>query len=267
MNVVITGASSGIGRALVQTFARHGHPVLTVARREDRLLALAQETAAHGHAAVYPLVLDITAEGAPQALFAEAVRVFGQVDVLINNAGMSPYQEFTELQYPLLRQTLRLNVEAMTTLCHLFLPHMLAHGRPSHIVNVGSVGAYLPLPYFAVYTGSKHYLRAFTNMLYHECRGTNVHVSALHPGGVLTEFSALAGQGLRRSAVRNMMTPEQVADKAYPAILKGKRVIFLSTVDRLGALAGKLLPFPWAIRLSEFIYGQTVDKIDPTYQP
>jgi short-subunit dehydrogenase len=267
MNVVITGASSGIGRALALTFARHGHPVLAVARREERLLALAQDAADHGYAAVQPLALDVTAEGAPQDVFAAAVRSFGRVHVLINNAGMSPYQEFTELSYDLLRQTLRLNVEAMTVLCHLFLPHMLAHGEPGHLVNVGSVGAYMPLPYFAVYSGSKHYLRVFTNTLHYECQGSNVRVSALHPGGVLTEFAALAGQGLRRSAVRAMMTPEQVADKAYPAILKGRRVIFVSQVERLAALVGKLLPCPWAIRLSAFVYDQAVEKIDPTYEP
>lgn len=106
MNVVITGASSGIGRALARTFARDGHAVLAVARREERLLELCQEMAEEGAAPVHCLALDITSQGAPQALFEEAVRVFGKVHVLINNAGMSPYQEFDELNCVHLRQIL-----------------------------------------------------------------------------------------------------------------------------------------------------------------
>ena len=127
MNVVITGASAGIGRALAGTFARDGHAVLVVARRGERLQALCQEMAEEKAAPVTCLELDLTRPGAPQALFEEAVRGFGKVHVLINNAGMSPYQEFHELHYAHLRQIL-----ALTELCYLFLPHMLAHGEPSH---------------------------------------------------------------------------------------------------------------------------------------
>jgi short-subunit dehydrogenase len=265
MNVVITGASSGIGRALARTFARKGHAVLAVARREARLLELCQEMAEKHAATVHYLALDITSPGAPQALLEEAVQVFGKVHVLINNAGMSPYQEFHELDYRHLRQTISLNILSLTELCHLFMPHMLAHGEPSHVVNVGSVGGYAPLPKFSVYTGSKHYVRIFTNLLYHEYRGSNIQVSALHPGGTLTEFPVLAGQRVKKFAQKTMLTPEQVAEKAYPAILKGKRVIIPGAIDKLAVLMGKVLPFPWAIRVMEFIYDQNVDQTAPTY--
>jgi short-subunit dehydrogenase len=265
MNVVITGASSGIGRALVQTFAEMGHAVLAVARREERLRALCQELGVERQASVNYLALDITAEGAPQAVFEEAIRQFGEVHVLINVAGMSPYQEFHELDIVHLRQIISLNVRALTELCHFFLPHMLSHGQPSHLVNVGSVGGYAPLPYFAVYTGSKHYIRIFTNLLHHECRGSNIKVSALHPGGTLTEFPALAGQRVRKFAQGTMMTPEQVAKSAYPAIMKGKRVIVPGLIDKVAVLIGKLLPFPWAIRIMALIYDLNVAKVDLAY--
>jgi short-subunit dehydrogenase len=265
MNVVITGASAGIGRALAVTFARNGHPVLAVARREDRLRALSDEMAAERAAAVHCLALDLTSPGAAQNVLAEAVRVFGKVHVLVNDAGMSPYQDFRELRYEHLRQILALNVQALTELCYAFLPHMLTHGEPSRLVNVGSVGGYAPLPKLSVYSGTKHYVRVFTNMLCRECRGTNVRVSALHPGGTLTEFPALAGQRIKPFARRTMHTPEQVAAIAYPAILKGKRVIVPGRLNKLAVLVGKLLPFPWAIRVMEIIYNQNVDPIPPTY--
>lgn len=265
MNVVITGASSGIGRALVQTFARHGHPVLAVARRGDRLQALCTEMAATRAAAVQCLALDITAPGAAQTLYDEAVRVFGKVHVLINNAGISPYQQFRELDYGLLRQIIALNVLSLTELCHLFMPHMLAHGEPSHVVNVGSVGAYAPLPNFAVYSGSKHYVRIFSNLLNREYRATNIRVSTLHPGGTQTEFLELAGEKVKKSAEKAMMTPEKVAQISYPAILKGKRVIIPGTINQIAILMGKLFPFPLASRIMEIVYDRTVEKITPAY--
>jgi short-subunit dehydrogenase len=265
MNVAITGASSGIGKALARTFAIRGHAVLAVARREERLQALCREMAEEHEATVHCLPLDITSPGAPQTLLEEAIRVFGKVHGLINAAGMSPYQEFRELNYEHLRQILALNIQALTELCALFMAHMLAHGEPSHVVNVGSVGGYAPLPRFSVYTGSKHYVRVFTNLLYHEYRGTNIKISALHPGGTLTEFPQLSGQRIREFARKTMLTPEQVAETAYPAILKGKRVIIPGAANQLAALMGKILPFPWAIRLMEFIYAQSMEPIPPAY--
>lgn len=266
MNVIITGASAGIGRALALTFARHGHSVLVAARRKERLQALCQEITEKYAVTAHHLALDLTMPDAPQALFDEAVRVFGVVHVLVNNAGMSPYQNFQDLDTRHLRQILALNIQALTELCHLFIPHMLAHGEPSHLVNVGSVGGYAPLPYFSVYSGSKHYVRVFTNMLRYEYRDSNIQVSALHPGGVLTEFPTLAGQGLKKTALKNMMTPEQLAEKAYPAILRGVRVIVPGGLYKLAVLIGKILPFPWAIRVTSFIYNLTIDPTATTYE-
>jgi short-subunit dehydrogenase len=267
MNVVITGASSGIGRALATVFAEKGHAVLAVARREERLLELRREMAEKQVTPVCCLVMDITRKGSTKALFEEAVREFGNVHVLINNAGMGPYQEFQELSHGHLCQTLALNIWSLTELCHLFVPHMLRHGEPSHLVNVSSVGGYAPLPRFSVYTGSKHYVRAFTDLLYHEYHGTNIQVSGLYPGGTLTEFPQLAGQKIKKFARKTMSTPEQVGATAYRAILKGKRVIIPGAFNQLAVFLGKVLPFPWSIALMQFIYDQSMEQVPPTYPP
>jgi short-subunit dehydrogenase len=265
MNVVVTGASSGIGRALAVKFARAGHPVLAVARREERLRELARE-ADEAHAApVAPFAQDVTAPGAARAVFDEAVRVFGKAHVLVNNAGMSPYQEFRELSSAHLGQILDLNVRALSELCHVFLPHMIAHGEPARIVNVSSVGGYAPLPKLSAYTGSKHYVRVFTNLLRRECRRTNVRVCGLYPGGTLTEFPELAGQKPKKIARAGMHTPEQVAEIAYPAILAGRRVIIPGLMNQLAACAGKVLPFPLGIRLMEFVYDLSVEQVETKY--
>lgn len=265
MNVVITGASSGIGKALAVTFASHGHSVLVVARREDRLRVLCHDLKQQSGASIDYLPLDITSPDAPQILFDHATKRFGKVHVLINNAGMSPYQEFHELNHAHLNQIIALNIRSLTELCELFLPHMQAHGESCRVVNVSSVGGFTPLPNFSVYCGSKHYVQVFSNMLNYEYRKTRIKIGAIYPGGTLTEFPTLAGQRLKKAAMSFMMTPEQVAEIAYPAIIRGRRVIIPGGLNQLAVLLGKLLPFPLAMRMTEWIYGRNVEQIPPTY--
>jgi uncharacterized protein len=265
MNIIITGASSGIGKALAVVYARNGHEVLTVARRESLLIALRQELEQKYGVLINYLAMDITAPAAPQTIFQEAVQRFGKVHVLINNAGMSPYQDFRDLHYSHICQILALNIRSLTELCYLFIPHMLNHGEPSRVLNVSSVGGYAPLPKFSVYSGSKHYVRVFTNMLNYEYQQTNLRVCGLYPGGTLTEFPVLAGQRIKPIARKAMMTPEQVAEMAYPLIMKGKRVIIPGTLNKLAVFVGKLFPFPLNIHLMDQIYSHGIEPIPPTY--
>ncbi len=265
MNVVITGASAGIGRALAVEFASHGHPVLAVARRGPRLEQLCREMGSRHAAPITCFPLDITTEEAPAALLEEAVRVFGRVHVLINNAGMSPYQDFCDLAEEHLEQIIALNVRAPSRLCQRFLPHMLAHGEPSRLVNVSSLGGYAPLPRFAVYSASKHYLRILTNQLRREYRKTNVCICGLYPGGTLTEFARLSGQQFKPFARTGMMTAEKLAKKAYPAILKGRRVIAPGFINASGIVIGKVLPFPWVVRVMELLYAWSITPVPPEY--
>lgn len=265
MNVVITGASSGIGRALALIFARHGHSVLAVARREELLLSLCREMVEWGAPVAAYLVQDLTSPGAAQKVFEAAMHDLGRVHVLINNAAMSPYQYFHDLHATHLHQILALNIQVLTELCVLFLPHMLAHGEPSRLVNVSSVGGYAPLPRLAVYSASKHYVRILTNILRREYRRSNIKVCGLYPGGTLTEFPELAGQGLRPFARRTMHTPGQVAGIAYPAILKGRRIIVPGFINQAGVLLGTLLPFPFSMRLTELIYDHNIEPVEPKY--
>ena len=265
MNVVITGASSGIGRALARTFSRKGHAVLAVARREERLLELCRETAEKHEAAVHCLALDITSPGAPQILLEEAVRVFGKVHVLINNAGMSPYQEFHELNSVHLRQILALNIQVPHgTLSFVHAPYAGAWGTQS----CGERG-----------------LRGRVCAASQICRLCGVQ--ALHPDfhqSALLRVPPNQYPGQRASPGRDAdgiprpcrstaqkVRPKSHDDsgtgggKAYPAILKGRRVIVPGAINKLAVLMGKLFPFPLSIRVMDFIYDQTVDPIAPTY--
>ena len=266
MNIVITGASSGIGKGFVNIFTRHGHAVLATARRENNLQALSQEMLEKYNTEIHTLALDLTLDSAADALFEHAVQTFGKVHMLINNAGMSPYQDFVELNRYHIHQIISLNILALTDLCHLFIPHMLDHGEQSHLVNVGSAGGYAPIPHFSVYDGSKHYTRIFTNMLCWELRGTNIKVSGVHPGGVLSEFNKLAGQDFKKLADLGLMTSDEFAEKTYPAIIKGRRVIVPGGLYKIAVLLGKILPFPISIRIMNLVYNLVMDKVEPTYK-
>ena len=94
-----------------------------------------------------------------------------------------------------------------------------------------------------------------------------MRVGAMHPGGVITEFQELAGQRVRPFALKTMLTPAELAEAVYPAIMRGRRVIVPGFISKLAVLIGKVLPFPWAIRVMELIYHLNVEKIPPTYPP
>jgi len=265
MNVVITGASAGIGQAFARAFAAKGHHLVLCARRQDRLDELAAElSAAYGIRAV-TVALDLTDSAAPQTLFTKSMEAFGKIHVLINNAGMSPWQEFAQMKMVDLRATLQLNVNSLTEICHHFVPHMRGHGENSHIANVGSVGSYAPLPKFAVYTGTKHYVRAFSDLLFYELRKTNIRVTCVCPGGTSSEFLAKSGQEIKAIGQSGMMTPTRVAAIATAGILSGKRVVVTGRMNLMVAFLGKVLPFPWFVRILDFVYSRAINQKAPNY--
>jgi len=265
MNVIVTGAASGIGKALASVFARNGHSLFIVDKQKSRLLTFRDEIRSKYSTPVVCQIVDLSEQGAASAVFQEATRIFGKVHVLINNAGMSPYQDFCDLCFSHLDQIVSVNIRSLAELCSLFMSHMLAHGEPCHVVNISSVGGFTPLPKFSVYTGSKHFVRAFSDLLNYEYRKTNIKVSVIYHGGTLTDFPYLSGQHIRGNAVRTLMTPEKVAEISYPAILKGKRVIIPGVMNYMAILFGKIFPFPLTIRVMEFIYNHVIDPTQPNY--
>ncbi len=186
---LITGASSGIGAAFAERLAREGYALVLVARRRDRLEALAaQLTARHGVAVeVFPADL---------ANFADVERLTQRVaglelDILVNNAGFGTSDYFVETEAEQLAAMLRVHAEAATRLARAALPGLLARKRGA-IINVASVAAFYPLPRSAVYGPSKAYLVGFSEALSVELAGTGVRVQALCPGFTRTEFQEVA---------------------------------------------------------------------------
>ena len=230
---LITGASSGIGRALAHGFASHGHELVLVARREQALTAVADTIAANGMRHPTILRLDLGRVDAARDLSDALAERSLEPEILVNNAGFALFGAADRLDRAEQLAMLDLNVRALTDLCLTFAESI--ERRRGGILNVASIAAFMPGPYMAVYYASKAYVLSFTEALREELRARGIRVTTLCPGPVPTEFQARAGMAL--SSIMKFMTvsPEFVARDAYRGLQKGQRVV-------LPGLANKALP-------------------------
>lgn len=248
--VVVTGASSGIGKEMALELAARGTNLVLTARRTELLEDLARELRARG-LKVDVLGLDLSRASAPQELYDFCLRSGEVVDGLINNAGLGPYRAFLKSSLPEHHQVMQLNMLRLTELSHLFGQHMLAHGRRSVILNVASVAAYQAVPKFAVYSASKFYVRIFSELLGHELRGTNISVTCLCPGGTATEFLEKNNQKLKGS-FSPLMSARAVARAGIDGALRGKAVIVPGVFNKLSCWLPRFLPSSWSIGLADW---------------
>lgn len=238
---LITGASAGLGTEFAKLAARDGHDVVLVARRKDRLLALAQalETSAGVRATV--LEADLADRGTPARLVDQLRSAGLAIDLLINNAGFGSHGAFVESDFARQAEMVDVNIRALMELCHRLLPTMLAR-KSGRILNVASLAGFVPGPYMATYYASKAFVLSFTEALAGELRGRGVTVTASCPGPVATEFSAVAKSD-RTNLFRGRPADAQaVARHAYQAMLAGRVVAIPGFMNKLTALSIQLGP-------------------------
>jgi short-subunit dehydrogenase len=216
---VVTGASAGIGLALARAVAREGRPVLAVARRRERLEALAAEASSAGWARIHPLALDLAAPDAAGRVLARAEEL-GGAEWLVNNAGFGLRGPVAEADPVRLVEMVRLNCEAVMLLTHAFLPSLVRRGG-GFVLNVASVVAFQPAPFHSVYAATKAFVLSFTEGLAEELRGTAVGAGAFCPGPVATEFQAVAGSAARGPSI---LTAEAAA-RAALGQLRAREVV------------------------------------------
>jgi short-subunit dehydrogenase len=190
---VITGASAGIGVALAHIFARNGFTLALVARREDRLRALADEIAATGAPRPIVLALDLAKPGAAAAIRAALEAQGAEPQYVVNNAGFGLVGLAEKRDRDEQLAMIDLNVRVLTELSLAFVPSLARHR--GGILNVGSVAGFLPGPGMAVYYATKAYVLSFSEALHSELKSRGVRVTVLCPGPVPTEFAA---RGLMR---------------------------------------------------------------------
>ncbi|NJB85500.1 hypothetical protein GGR26_001245 [Lewinella marina] len=236
---LVTGASSGIGRALAHEHARRGRDLLVVARRQSELDDLAAELRTSYGVSVSVFPRDLTEAGSRRAL-ADYVAEHGlTVDYLFNNAGFGRTGDFAGQDWSRLSEMIELNVVAVTELMHLFLPGMIARGR-GRILNTSSTAAFMPGPGQAVYFATKAFVNSVSKAVAAEVSGTGVTVTALCPGAVDTGFADTADMAdslLFKSAGSAASTARQ----GYTAMEAGRLEVI--TEVGMGLMIKGLLPF------------------------
>jgi short-subunit dehydrogenase len=236
--ILITGASAGIGAQFARQLARRGADLVLVARRTERLEALAAELK---DVEVTVLPCDLTEPGAVAGLAAELRHRGLKLTGLINNAGFGTFGPFAREDVQTLRTEIALDVSAVVELTRTFLDELVASGR-GVLVNVASMAAYQPVPRMAVYGAAKAFVLNFTEALWQEHRRTGLRVLALSPGATSTEFFDVAGPQAAGGA--RMHTPELVVRTALrtldrrnppPSIAVGRANRMMVAVSRLAS--------------------------------
>jgi NADP-dependent 3-hydroxy acid dehydrogenase YdfG len=198
--ILITGASSGIGRATAEVLAAHGHHVVLGARRTDRLQALAERIRAAGGSAEHR-ALDVSNLADVQAFVHGAQHTHGRVDVLVNNAGVMPLSKLEALKVAEWNRMIDVNLRGVLHGIAAALPIMQAQ-RSGHFVNVASIGAYRVSPTAAVYSATKYAVRALSEGLRQEVGG-DIRVTVISPGVTESELAESISDPASRELMRD----------------------------------------------------------------
>lgn len=243
--VIITGASSGIGEALAEKFAKEGANVVLAARSADKLNTFAKELQKFGNQ-VLAVPTDVTKKEDCQQLIEKCVAKFGGIDVLINNAGISMRALFEQSDVEVIEKLMDVNFYGTVYCTKYALPHILA--SKGSIVGVSSIAGYRGLPARTGYSASKFAMQGFLEALRTEVftRGVNVLVAC--PGFTSSNIRkvALTADGSQQGDTplneENLMSAEECATHIYNATVKRKRTLVLTTQGKLTVFLNKLFP-------------------------
>jgi short-subunit dehydrogenase len=255
--VLVTGASSGIGYHLAREFAKHGHRLVVVAPVASEIEQRAAEIDREFGVQVLPLAKDLTEENAAEEI-ADAVAANGlTIDILVNNAGLGQRGRFWENPPERDIEMVRLNVEAVVRLTRAFLPPMIERGH-GRILNTASVAGFEPGPLMAVYHATKAFVLSLSESLATELQDTGVTLTALCPGPTDTDFFPKA-EMIDTPAFQKapVMAPQEVAEAAYTALMKGERVIVPGAINKTMVAARRLTTEATQAKKNEKQYSDT----------
>jgi uncharacterized protein len=233
---LVTGASSGIGAAFARALSARHHPLLLVARRRDRLLALQRELG--GDVAI--LEEDLTAPGAIDRV-AAAATARGPIEVVVNNAGYGTNGDFLALDGARELDMIRLNALVPMQLTHALLPSLVAAGRGG-VINIASIGALQPVPYMATYGATKAFVLSLSEGLFEELRGTGVRMLCVCPGPTATEFFSVANVAPAMGKVPHVMRADELVVRALDAFDDGRAVLVPGFINWLGGVLTRMAP-------------------------
>jgi short-subunit dehydrogenase len=245
---LITGASAGLGVDFARQLSAQGKRLVLVARRKDRLEALAAEL---GNARA--VEADLSEANAVERLMADLAAHDEHVELLVNNAGFGLTGRFAELDGKRQRQMIDLNCGALTELAHAVLPGMIER-KQGRILNIASTAAFQPGPGMAVYFATKAFVLSFSEALHEEVKKNGVIVSALCPGPTATEFGEVAGfrPGGRSAKLLVSMTADSasVVRAGLVGLEKGQAIVIPGLANKATAQASRFFPRSWVRRIA-----------------
>lgn len=244
--VLITGATGGLGREFAHHYAQEGYALVLVARNRTALDDLAASLHDKHPIETFVYPCDFNDPSAPSQLYHALQREDIAIDTLINNAGLGYDARFMESDLATQEMLLEVNVTALTKMTRLFGADMAKRGSGS-ILNVASIASYLEGPYMATYYASKAYVRSFTEALHTELLGSSVHVTALCPGPVRTQFweRASAGQTILAHLA---VSPKRIVSSGCRALRLNLSSYVPGVAWKFVAFATRFFPRSW-IRL------------------
>lgn len=243
--VVITGGTSGIGKACAETFGNKGSKIIITGRNEVKLNKTTEELKRNG-IDIVGIVADVSVEEDNEKLVADTLEKFGRIDILINNAGISMRALFNDLDLKVLKQVMDINFWGTVYATKYCLPQIIKN--KGSVIGISSIAGYRGLPARTGYSASKFAMQGFLEALRTELLKTGVHVLVACPGFTASNIrnSALSadgsGQGESPRDEQKMMTAEEVSEHIYTATVKRKRDIVLTSQGKMTVFLNKWFP-------------------------
>lgn len=249
-HALVTGASSGIGESIAHKLGKAGVGMVLVARRKDRLDAIAAK-----YPNVEVLAADLTTDAGLGAVLERLRDVTRpQTDLVVNNAGFGTSGQFVSADAERLSREISLNINALTRISHEAVRQMLPRGR-GYLLNVSSVASFQPGPDLAVYSATKAFVTSLTEALHEELRGSGIRVTALCPGLTHTEFQSISNTTGLESKFPEFawMSADDVARDGLRAVADGKAICVPGVVNKSLVSTSKLTPRALTRRISGLI--------------
>lgn len=252
---LITGTTSGIGKAFAEKFAGMGNNIILVSRNEEKLKNQQNDLQSHYHVSVKYIACDLAQTNAVDLIMNEINNWQVSVDFLVNNAGFNECGMFSDTDMTQEMKMIDLHIRFITQLTKRILP-MMKENNYGRIVNVGSTGSFIPSPSDAVYSATKAYIMSFSNALYGELKKTGIKVTLLCPGATETEFAVKANIQNTLLFKFAVMKPERVVEITYPKLVKGKRLVIPGLYNKFLILFSRILPVEITNSLTLFMMKQ-----------
>lgn len=260
-NVFLTGAASGIGRAVAIAAAREGATVFLTDIDQQGLIAVVEEITAAGGDVAYAAPVDLADHEAVQAMAAEITADHGAMDVVMNIAGIAAWGTISAMPHRTWRQVVEVNLMGPISVLEYLVPPMIEAGRGGHVVNVSSAAGILGLPWHAAYSASKFGLRGVSEVLRFDLARHRIGVSLVCPGGVdtgLTETVEISGvdnastqfRRLQARFKKRAVTPEQAAEAVLRGVRRNTYWVYTSADIRIAHLAQRYFPPGYAVAMT-----------------